>query len=170
MRMADHGELHVSDHGISRACRQNALAHVPVVADPTAGATRGALPSSTDDPFDIDLDDLARGLVAAFRRHPHISNVMTHISGANWPRIEQALRTIFRPAALRDDLSPLARNIVELMWAERGVTGRILKPYLHELFARTLPQPVADRLLAHIAGLCEGLQANGACGFFDASD
>jgi len=46
------------------------------------------------------------------------------------------------------------------MWAGRGVTGRILKPYLHELFARILPKPVADHLLGHIADLCEPPQAD----------
>ena len=76
----------------------------------------------------IAVGDLAFLVVAAFRRHPHINNVLTHISDANWERVEQALRAILDPLAASRDLSPLARNIVDLMCADRGVTGRILKP------------------------------------------
>jgi hypothetical protein len=94
-----------------------------------------------------------RRLVASFRQHPHINNVMTHICGSQWTRIEQALRVILSPASTRHDLSPLARNVVELMWAERGVTGRILKPYLRELLARKLPPRVCEQLWDRIAAL-----------------
>lgn len=171
VRVADGGDIHAFDHGIESARKQeDALADAIIMANETAGASRNAFPSIMDDPLNIDLDDLVRRLVAAFRRHPHINNVMTHISGAHWERIEQALRVILHPAASRDDLSPLARNIIELMWAERGVTGRILKPYLHELIARILPRPVADRLLGHIAGLCEAPQADAAHRSFDTVD
>ncbi|MGO4558222.1 hypothetical protein [Mesorhizobium sp. 2RAF21] len=118
-----------------------------------------ALMSAVDHTPEFDLDDLVERLVAVFRRHPHVSNVKTHISGARWGRIAQALRAILGPAGIREDLSPLAQNIVELMWAERGVAGRILKPYLHEQFVSILPRPVADHLLGQIAGLCGAPQA-----------
>jgi uncharacterized protein (DUF2249 family) len=138
--------------------RQDASPDREIVADDIASASGHVFPCTANDLPGVDLGDLVQRLVAAFRRHPHISNVMTHISGAKWERIEQALRAILDPSATQNDLAPLARNIVELMWAERGVTGRILKPYLHELFAGILPRPVADRLLGHIADLC-GRQA-----------
>lgn len=35
------------------------------------------------------------------------------------------------PTITSDGLSPLEQNIIELMCAERGITGKILKPYFH---------------------------------------
>ena len=92
---------------------------------------------------EIAVGDLAFLVVAAFRRQPHISNVLTHISGANWGRVEQALRAILDPFTASRDLTPLARNIVDLMCADRGVTGRILKPYFRDLLARILSPHLA---------------------------
>lgn len=103
---------------------------------------------------ECDCDELVKRMVAAFRDHSHVNNVLTHICGSQWARVEQALRAIVNPATLRSDLSPLARNLVELMWAERGVTGRILKPYLHQLLARSLSRDTAHRLLCQIGRLC----------------
>jgi hypothetical protein len=100
-----------------------------------------------------DRDGLVERLVAAFRWQPHINNVLTHICASQWTRIAEALRAIFDPTIARADLSPLACNIVELMWAERGVTGRILKPYLREVLARSLSERDAARLLLRIAAL-----------------
>ena len=51
------------------------------------------------------------------------------------------------------DLSPLARNIVDLMCADCGVTGRILKPYLCDLLATVLPLSIAARLTADVTCL-----------------
>ena len=76
------------------------------------------------DDREIAVGDLAFLVVAAFRRHPHINNVLTHISGANWQRVEQAQRAILNPLTASRDLTPLARNILDLMCADRGVTGR----------------------------------------------
>jgi hypothetical protein len=91
-------------------------------------------------------------LVAAFRGHPHINNVLTHICRSQWSKIEQAVRVIVSPAATPADLSSLARNVLDLMWVERGDTGRILKPYLRGFLARNVPHD-ADRLLDWIARL-----------------
>ncbi len=118
--------------------------------------------------FDIGIgesgrEELVERLVAAFRWHPHVSNVLTHLCGSQWMRVEQALRVIVNPAFARGDLSPLALNIVELMWAERGVTGRILKPYLCEVLARNLARPAAYRLQLRIAGLCMAQEEDFAC-------
>jgi hypothetical protein len=108
-------------------------------------------------------EELVARLVAAFRWHPHVNNVLTHLCGSQWLRVEQALRVIVNPAFTRGDLSPLAQNIVELMWVERGVTGRILKPYLCEVLARNLARPAAYRLQLRIAGLCVAQEEDFAC-------
>lgn len=31
---------------------------------------------------------------SAFRAHPHLNNILTHISQANWPRLEKSLGRI----------------------------------------------------------------------------
>jgi hypothetical protein len=119
----------------------------------------GVFAEAADDQCDVDIEALAPRLVAAFRAHPHINNVLTHICAAQWERVEQALRAIFASAAASRRLSPLADNLVELMWAERGVTGRILKPYLRERLAGLLPRQSAERLLDQVAALSLARQA-----------
>jgi hypothetical protein len=101
----------------------------------------------------IAVGDLAFLVVAAFRRHPHINSVLTHISGANWLRVEKALRAILDPLTAGSDLSPLARNIVDLMCADRGVTGRILKPYFRGFLSRILSPHLAVLLTDHVVTL-----------------
>ncbi|THD56985.1 MAG: hypothetical protein E8A46_02475 [Bradyrhizobium sp.] len=109
-----------------------------------------AIVTSHDD-REIAVGDLAFLVVAAFRRHPHINNVLTHISGANWQRVEQAQRAILNPLTASRDLTPLARNILDLMCADRGVTGRILKPYFRGLLARILSPHLAALLIDRIS-------------------
>ncbi len=99
------------------------------------------------------LDDLVFSVVAAFRLHGHISNVLTHISGSNWAKVEQALRSILDPRAGSCDLSPLAQNIIELLCADRGVTGRIMKPYFRRLLDAILEPEVAARFARHVTVL-----------------
>ena len=67
------------------------------------------------------LDELVFSVVAAFRRHGHVDNVRSRISGGDWTEVEQALRSIPDPFAVRRDLSPPAQNIIDLMCADRGV-------------------------------------------------
>lgn len=98
----------------------------------------------------IDLDQLAFACIGAFRDHSHLSNVLTHISRGNWREVEQALRSIFDSTVESRDLSPLARNLVELMCADRGVTGRIMKPYFRNLLASELQPAQARRLSARV--------------------
>ncbi|WEX08597.1 hypothetical protein [Chelativorans sp. AA-79] len=102
-----------------------------------------------------EREELARALLAAFRRHPHVNNVMTHISHGQWDRVEEALRAILDPTAAAGTLSPLAINIVELIAAEQGVTGRILSLFMKELLARLLPPQEAACVQAHISGVFE---------------
>lgn len=108
---------------------------------------------------EMPVSALAAIVVARFRAHGHICNVMTHISGARWDRIEEAIGVILDPRARKRQMTPLAENIVDLLCAERGVTGRIVKPYFEGLLARVLPCDVADRLCAHVA--CLGSETSG---------
>jgi hypothetical protein len=100
----------------------------------------------------LSTAELAFRIFAAFRAHPHISNVLTHISHSNWPQVEHALNVILDPAG-REHLSPLAENIVDLMCAERGITGKILKPYFHGALERLVEPQRAERLIRHISAL-----------------
>jgi hypothetical protein len=138
---------------------RHAGSHAAVAMQRAVSGRRGAFTEAPDDRREVDLEALVLRLITAFRRHPHISNVLTHICAAQWERIEQALRVIFGPAVASGRLSPLADNLVELMWAERGVTGRILKPYLRELLASILPQRSAGLFLDKVRALSLSRQA-----------
>lgn len=116
-------------------------------------AVRSQRDADAQPQVDVDLDDLVFRVVAAFRRHPHVSNVLTHIARADWRAVEQAIRTILDPCSFARDLSPLACNIVDLMCADRGVTGRIFKPYYQELLGIMLGERVAARFIAHVGSL-----------------
>jgi hypothetical protein len=124
---------------------------VPAPAAPASAATSAKAAASP--PLAIEIGELVLVVVAAFRRHPHINNVLTHISGADWGRVEAALRAILDPQAGSRDLSPLARNIIDLMCADRGVTGRILKPYYREVLVALLGERVAKRFITHVTCL-----------------
>ena len=97
--------------------------------------------------------ELAFRTLAVFRAHPHINNVLTHISRARWVELEQSLNRILDLSTTSDDLSPLEENIVELMAGERGITGNILKPYFHAVLHRLLEPGHAERLIRHVAAL-----------------
>lgn len=114
-------------------------------------------PASMDRNFEtsarLSTAELAFRIFAVFRGHPHISNVLTHISRANWTRVERELNIILDPTATTGGLSPLARNIINLMCAEHGVTGKILKPYFHAALQRLLGPDEAERLIRHVETL-----------------
>lgn len=101
------------------------------------------------------LDDLVFTLTASFRRHPHLNNVLTHISGGQWPGVERALRAILDPGSRHVGMSPLALNILDLMCADRGITGRILKPFFRGILFLKLAPPTAQRLISHVDNLFE---------------
>ena len=103
-------------------------------------------------PARLSTAELAFRIFAVFRGHPHISNVLTHISRANWAQVERELNIILNPTTT-GGLSSLARNIVDLMCAERGVTGKILKPYFHAALQRLLGPDEAERLIRHVEAL-----------------
>ena len=85
----------------------------------------------------VAADGLAFRMLVAFRVHPHIGNVLTHISGGDWRKIERALGTLFDPSTVNRAHTALEANLLDLMCAERGVTGRIMKPYLHDVLPRS---------------------------------
>ncbi len=102
---------------------------------------------------ELSTAELAFRIFAAFRAHPHLNNVLTHISRANWPEVERALNAILDPTTESEGLSPLEQNLIDLMCAERGITGRILKPYFHARLYGLLEPRRAERLILHIQTL-----------------
>ena len=108
---------------------------------------------ATDHKADLAVSELAAVIVSHFRAHGHICNVMTHISGAQWDRVEEAICVILDPTAGKLQLTSLAENIVDLLCAERGVTGRIVKPHFEGLLRQLLPTDVAARICTHVASL-----------------
>jgi hypothetical protein len=102
---------------------------------------------------ELSTAELAFHVYAAFRAEPHINNVLTHISRTRWAELEQSINSILDPATTSDRLSPLGQNIVELMVAERGPTGRILKPYFHAVLYNLLQPSQAERLISRIEAL-----------------
>ena len=73
---------------------------------------------------------LAADLVVQFRHHSHFNNVLTHVSGANWPAVEQALARLLANSS--GPLDALSVNVLALLSGERGVTGRLMKPWFAE--------------------------------------
>ena len=107
---------------------------------------------------ELTTAELAFHVYAAFRAEPHINNVLTHISRAGSAELEQSITSILEPATTSDRLSPLGQNIVDLMVAERGPTGRILKPYFHAVLHNLLQPSQAKGLISHIEGLFRDLE------------
>lgn len=105
------------------------------------------------DRLEFSTAELAFRVLAAFRAHPHITNVLTHISRAKWTEVEHALSRILDLSTTSDDLSPLEENIVDLMVGERGVTGKILKPYFQARLHRIVGPNHAQRLIRHVNAL-----------------
>src|SRR3569623_1224253 len=75
---------------------------------PSAAAPNNRIPTTR---ARLSTADLAFRVFAAFRAHPHINNVLTHISQSNWPQVEEALNVILDPSG-SENLSSLARNNV----------------------------------------------------------
>jgi len=104
-------------------------------------------------------NDLVFVLVAVLRQHGHIANVLTHISGTDWRKVEMSFRMILDPRTSSHNLTPLARNILELLCADRGITGRIMKPYVRALLSAVLGAEAAGRLMRRIDALFHELQS-----------
>jgi hypothetical protein len=67
--------------------------------------------------------------------------------------VEHALNRILDSSMTSDGLSPLEENIIELMAGKRGITGKILKPYLQAALQSILEPSLAERLIRHINAL-----------------
>jgi hypothetical protein len=100
--------------------------------------------------LELPTAELAFRIFAAFRAHPHINNVLTHISRAKWTEVEESLNRILDFATTSDGLSLLEENIIELMVGERGITGKILKPYFLTALRRIVGPSRAERLTRHV--------------------
>lgn len=100
-----------------------------------------------------DAAAFARRLTLAFKQHPHINNVMTHIAGSRWDRVEAALTTIFASSAETATMTPLADNLLDLLWAEDGTTGRIVKPFYLAICRASLTPPLAEACERGVAAL-----------------
>ena len=48
---------------------------------------------------ELPVSELAAIVVSQFRAHGHICNVLTHISGARWDRVEEARSSILARAS-----------------------------------------------------------------------
>jgi hypothetical protein len=91
-------------------------------------------------------EELAFGLVARLRADGHLSNVLTHLSAGKWSAVEEAIVAILRPRAATGRLSGLARNILELLCDDRGVTGRLMRPFFFAQIAQLAGKTQAVRL------------------------
>lgn len=101
----------------------------------------------------LPVAELAFRIVAAFRAHPHVNNVLTHISRSDWASVERSLRRILDPATADLMLSPLEQNLIELMCADRGITGRTLKPLFRDILGKLLDGDAVKWVVAHVDDL-----------------
>jgi hypothetical protein len=107
-----------------------------------------------------DGSAFAQTLTSAFRNHPHVNNVLTHISLARWDRIEASLRSLLTASTDIVPVAPLERNLLRLLWAEGGITGRIVKPIFLDICRTSLPPSSAERCVAGFSALsCLALAA-----------
>jgi len=101
----------------------------------------------------LSTAELAFRIFAAFRAHPHINNVLTHISSGKLAEVEKSLNRILDLSTTVDRLSPLEKNIIELMVGERGITGKILKPYFKAVLYGILKPDRGEALIRNINAL-----------------
>ncbi len=93
---------------------------------------------------------LAETLSGALRRHPHLGNVLTHISSARWPRVDKALLPLLNPYREFFDVSPLTKNLLELICDNRGTTGRIMQPFFRAFLAKSVTKEEAEQIEAWV--------------------
>ena len=92
-------------------------------------------------------------LVALLRAEGHLCNVLTHVSSGDWRAVEQAINAILEPRTPPRRLSNIARNMLELLCDDRGVTGRRMRPFFFEAIARVAGRAEMKRLEAKIRRL-----------------
>lgn len=96
------------------------------------------------------IELLAETLSGALRRHPHLGNVLTHISRARWARVDEALLPLLNPHRNRLDVGPLTQNLLELICDNRGTTGRIMQPFFRAFLARHVTRDEAAQIEAWV--------------------
>lgn len=92
------------------------------------------------------IEDLVFTLVALLRADGHLCNVLTHISSGDWRAVEQAITSILSSRTSSKKLPNVARNMLELICDNRGVTGRIMRPFFFEAIARIAGKSEMTRL------------------------
>jgi hypothetical protein len=93
---------------------------------------------------------LAEALSAALRRHPHLGNVVTHISAKRWAQVSEALLPLLNPYNDSFSVTPLTRNLLELICDNRGTTGRIMQPFFRAFLADHVTGNEAERIEAWV--------------------
>ena len=106
------------------------------------------------------LAGLAFKLVALLRADGHLCNVLTHISSGDWRAVEQAILTILEPRAPPEKLSKLARNMLELLCDDLGITGRMMRPFVFQAIGRIAGKVEMKRLEAGIRRLRQRVSVN----------
>ncbi len=101
----------------------------------------------------VNIDDLVFTLVALLRADGHLCNVLTHVGSGNWSAVEQAIASILYPRTTPRALSNVARNILQLICDNRGVTGPIMRSFFFDIFARSVGKAQMKRLEKKIARL-----------------
>lgn len=97
-----------------------------------------------------EVELLAETLSGAFRRHPHLGNVLTHISSARWARVDEALLPLLNPYRDSFEVSPLTQNLLELICDNRGTTGRIMQPFFRAFLAKHVTSDKAEQIEAWV--------------------
>ncbi len=92
------------------------------------------------------IDELSFTLVALLRAEGHLCNVLAHISSGDWRAVERAIVIILSPRTSPKKLSSVAQNIVELVCDNRGVTGRIMRPFFFNAIERIAGKADEKRL------------------------
>lgn len=106
------------------------------------------------------LDEMTFALIARFRGHGHLCNVLSHIGSGNWRTIEQAIASILRPRARSSNLNAIARNILELVADGRGTTGPIMRSAFFAAIAGEVGAKQAKRIERKIARLRESMRSD----------
>jgi len=89
---------------------------------------------------------LVEDFVGALRWHPHLGNVLTHISSRKWGQVEESFAIFFDSTADASSLTPLSQNLLELICDNAGTTGRIMQPFLLTFLAQNLDDEDAARI------------------------
>ncbi len=109
----------------------------------------------------VAVADLSFTLVALLRAEGHLCNVLTHISSGDWHAVEHAIVTILSPRTSPKKLSNVARNILELVCDNLGVTGHIMRPFFFNAIVRIAGKPEMKRLERKIGRLRHRMSLDG---------